>query len=63
MARRTKEEAFRTRQMLLNAAIEQFALHGVSGTTLTDIADAAGVTRGAVYWHFTSKNELFNAMW
>ncbi|MDU5687661.1 MAG: acrEF/envCD operon transcriptional regulator [Kluyvera cryocrescens] len=63
MARRTKEEAFRTRQMLLNAAIGQFALHGVSGTTLTDIADAAGVTRGAVYWHFTSKNELFNAMW
>ena len=48
MARRTKEEAFRTRQMLLNAAVEQFALHGVSGTTLTDIADAAGVTRGAV---------------
>lgn len=49
--------------MLLNAAIEQFALHGVSSTTLTDIADAAGVTRGAVYWHFTSKSELFNAMW
>lgn len=49
--------------MLLNAAIEQFALRGVSSTTLTDIADAAGVTRGAVYWHFASKSELFNAMW
>ncbi len=49
--------------MLLNAAVEQFALHGVSSTTLTDIADAAGVTRGAVYWHFASKSELFNAMW
>lgn len=63
MARKTKEEALKTRQMLLDAAIEQFALRGVSNTTLTDIADAAGVTRGAVYWHFSSKSELFNAMW
>jgi TetR/AcrR family transcriptional repressor of acrEF/envCD operon len=35
----------------------------VTNTTLTDIADAAGVTRGAVYWHFASKTELFNEMW
>lgn len=63
MARKTKEEALKTRQLLLNSAIEQFALRGVSNTTLTDIADAAGVTRGAVYWHFASKSELFNAMW
>lgn len=63
MARKTKEEALKTRQMLLDAAIEQFALRGVSNTTLTDIADAAGVTRGAVYRHFSSKSELFNAMW
>lgn len=63
MARKTKEEALKTRQLLLDSAIEQFALRGVSNTTLTDIADAAGVTRGAVYWHFASKSELFNAMW
>lgn len=63
MARKTKEEALKTRQLLLDSAIEQFALWGVSNTTLTDIADAAGVTRGAVYWHFASKSELFNAMW
>ena len=63
MARRTKDDALKTRQMLLDAAIEQFAQRGVSSTTLTDIADAAGVTRGAVYWHFASKSELFNAMW
>ncbi|MEX3017974.1 acrEF/envCD operon transcriptional regulator [Kluyvera sp. STS39-E] len=63
MARKTKEEALKTRRLLLDAAIEQFALHGVSNTTLTDIADAAGVTRGAVYWHFASKSELFNKMW
>lgn len=63
MARKTKEEALRTRQLLLDSAIQQFAQRGVSNTTLTDIADAAGVTRGAVYWHFASKSELFNAMW
>lgn len=63
MARKTKEEALKTRQLLLDSAIDQFALRGVSNTTLTDIADAAGVTRGAVYWHFASKSELFNAMW
>ena len=63
MARRTKEDALRTRQLLIESAIQQFAQRGVANTTLTDIADAAGVTRGAVYWHFSSKAELFNAMW
>jgi TetR/AcrR family acrAB operon transcriptional repressor len=34
----------------------------VSRTSLQDIAQAAGVTRGAIYWHFKNKAELFNAM-
>ncbi|KNC07517.1 transcriptional regulator [Klebsiella sp. RIT-PI-d] len=63
MAKKTKAEALKTRQMLIDSAIEQFALNGVGNTTLTDIADAAGVTRGAVYWHFTSKTDIFNAIW
>lgn len=63
MARKTKAEALKTRQMLIESAIEQFARNGVANTTLTDIADAAGVTRGAVYWHFTSKIDIFNAIW
>jgi TetR/AcrR family transcriptional repressor of acrEF/envCD operon len=63
MARKTKADALVTRQRLIDSAIEQFALRGVSNTTLTDVADAAGVTRGAVYWHFSSKAELFNEMW
>lgn len=63
MARKTKEDALRTRQLLIESAIQQFAQRGVTNTTLTDIADAAGVTRGAVYWHFSSKAELFNEMW
>lgn len=63
MARKTKAEAQKTRLLLIEAAIEQFAARGVASTTLTDIADAASLTRGAVYWHFSSKTELFNAIW
>lgn len=63
MVRKTKADALTTRQLIIDVAIEQFALRGVSTTTLSDIANAAGVTRGAVYWHFCSKVELFNEMW
>ena len=62
MARRTKEEALETRTRLLDAAEELFLRNGLSHTSLHDIAQAAGVTRGAVYWHFKDKAELFNAM-
>lgn len=60
--RRTKEDAQQTRESLLDAAEHLFAERGVSRTSLQDIAKAAGVTRGAVYWHFADKTELFNAM-
>jgi TetR/AcrR family transcriptional regulator, acrAB operon repressor len=60
--RRTKEESERTRQQILVAARREFALHGVTRTTLQRIAAAADVTRGAVYWHFTNKRALFRAM-
>lgn len=63
MARKTKEDALKTRQLLIEAAIVEFSTRGVASTTLTDIAEAAGVTRGAVYWHFSSKSEIFNAIW
>lgn len=62
MARRTKEDAEETRHKLLEAAQRVFAEKGVSSTSLQDIAQAAGVTRGAIYWHFKNKAELFNAM-
>lgn len=62
MARRTKEQALATRSALLDAAEQLFHERGVSRTTLQDIAMAAGVTRGAVYWHFADKGALFNAM-
>ncbi|TGB72022.1 acrEF/envCD operon transcriptional regulator [Escherichia sp. E4930] len=63
MAKRTKAEALKTRQELIETAIAQFAQYGVSKTTLNDIADAANVTRGAIYWHFENKAQLFNEMW
>lgn len=62
MARRTKEEALVTRSKLLDAAECLFQSQGVSRTTLQDIALRAGATRGAVYWHFKDKADLFNAM-
>lgn len=62
MARRTKEDALATREAILDAARSLFAQHGVAGTTLQHIASAAGVTRGAIYWHFQDKNALFDAM-
>lgn len=62
MARRTKEEAQATRAALLDAAEYVFQQRGVSRTSLADIAQKAGVTRGALYWHFKNKADLFSAM-
>src|SRR6476646_831039 len=62
MVRRSKEDALATRSALLDAAEHVFLAQGVAGTSLNDIALAAGTTRGAIYWHFKDKADLFNAM-
>ena len=62
MVRKTKEEAQETRRAILDAAEMVFQEHGVSHTSLAEIAKAAGVTRGAVYWHFANKAALFHAL-
>jgi TetR/AcrR family acrAB operon transcriptional repressor len=62
MARKTKVEAAITREQLLDAAERVFREHGVTRTSLAEVAAAAGVTRGAVYWHFKDKADLFEAM-
>jgi TetR/AcrR family acrAB operon transcriptional repressor len=62
MVRRSKEDALATRNSLLDAAEHVFLAQGVAGTSLNDIALAAGTTRGAIYWHFKDKADLFNAM-
>lgn len=60
--RRTKEDAAQTRERLLDAAEELFLAKGVSRTSLEEIARHAGLTRGALYWHFRNKVDLFQAM-
>lgn len=62
MVRRTKEEALATRDQILDAAEQVFERKGVSRTSLNEIAQAAGLTRGAIYWHFQNKVDLFEAM-
>ncbi len=62
MARKTKEEAQETRSHILDTAEQVFSEKGVSRTALSDIAGAAGLTRGAIYWHFKNKVDLFDAM-
>lgn len=56
--KRTAADAALTRQAIREAAIAVFAEHGWSGATFQSIAVAAGVTRGAVYHHFTDKTQL-----
>lgn len=60
--RKTKEEAAITREQLLKKALAIFSKKGYAATTLQDIASEAGVTRGAIYWHFGSKAELYNTL-
>jgi TetR/AcrR family acrAB operon transcriptional repressor len=62
LVRRTKDEAQETRNRILDAAEHVFSERGVSRTSLEDLAQAAGVTRGAIYWHFKDKSDLFAAM-
>jgi TetR/AcrR family transcriptional regulator, acrAB operon repressor len=60
--RRTKEEAAVTRSKVLKAALSVFSSKGYAAATLDDVAAAANVTRGAIYWHFKSKADLYNTL-
>lgn len=51
-----------TRENVLTGALEVFSRDGYSAARLEDIAEAAGVTRGAIYHHFGSKEELYIAL-
>jgi TetR/AcrR family acrAB operon transcriptional repressor len=62
MVRRTKADALATRDNILDCAECLFVRQGVSRTTLQHIAEEAGVTRGAIYWHFQDKAAVFHAM-
>ena len=60
--RRTKEEAAATRRQILAAALDLFSEKGYAATTLSEIAGAAGVTRGAIYHHFDNKTALYQTL-
>ncbi|MFW6180471.1 MAG: TetR family transcriptional regulator, partial [Spirochaetota bacterium] len=57
--RRTRQETEETRRRILEAAVELFETRGYAATRIQDIADRTGLTRGAVYWHFKNKDELY----
>ncbi len=60
--RRSREDAQLTRQRIIEAAEQVFFAQGIARTTLEQIARAAGVTRGAIYWNFQNKADLINAV-
>jgi len=60
--RRTKEDAQKTYDAILDSAASLFARNGISNVSLEEIAKDASVTRGAIYWHFKSKGHIFDAL-
>jgi AcrR family transcriptional regulator len=62
MPRRTKDDAEKTRGRILDAAEKVFYARGVTRSSLEHVAKEAGVTRGAVYWHFKDKPALCDAL-
>ena len=62
MSRKTKEEAEKTRARILASALSLFVKKGYEHTTFTDIAARLKMTKGAVYWHFETKEALLVAL-
>ena len=56
--RRTKEEALATRNLILQTALDSFSTHGYALTTFAGIAERINMTKGAIFWHFDSKEHL-----
>ena len=57
--RKSKEDTQLTREKIIESAFESFFVLGYAETSLSLIAENAGMTRGAIYWHFKDKNELY----
>ncbi|MCI8285404.1 MAG: TetR family transcriptional regulator [Firmicutes bacterium] len=57
--RKAKEDAMITRKHIMEAAFDSFFNYGFEGTSLEMVAAAADVTRGAIYWNFKDKKELY----
>ena len=57
-----QERAKRTHEAVLDAAAEEFAARGYTNTNLSHVAARTGMTKGALYGHFTSKEDLAGAL-
>lgn len=62
MVRKCKEDAEKTRQAILEAALDVFSEKGYAKTTFAEIAVRAGFTKGAIYWYFRNKADLVGAL-
>jgi len=60
--RSNTERTEQTRALLLDAARRLFAARGFTGTSTEEVVRQAGVTRGALYYHFRDKRDLFRAV-
>ena len=60
--RRSKEDAAITRETLLIAAMDVLTTTSYKAARLEDVAKAAGVTRGAIYWHFKNKQRMYHEL-
>lgn len=63
MAKRTKAEANKTREDLIQAATQLFEANGYANTSINDICDVLGITKGALFHHFKSKQDVFLETW
>lgn len=62
MARKCKEDAEKTRQAVIESALDVFSEKGYAKATFDEIAARAGFTKGAVYWYFRNKADLVAAL-
>lgn len=62
MVRRNREDAEATRQKLLDTALTLFSASGPAAVTMKQVALEAGVTHGAMYWHFRNKEDLLRQL-
>ncbi|MDY7558038.1 helix-turn-helix domain-containing protein [Cryobacterium sp. 10C3] len=51
-----------TKRAILDAALELAATRGITGTTMDDVAELAHVAKGSLYYNFSSKDKLFEAL-
>jgi len=63
MARRSKEEAEQTRQALLSTALAEFSDKGIGQISLKQLSVEAGMTHGALYWHFRNRQDLLETLY